>query len=192
MLFIQQAGITYEFKPGMFGIGMTGGYIYPNRSEYSNYFLAGPTDYSSLGYYSGCFVEPQVNCYFFQKAKEGRTRLLYIALKGIYKYLTVDSTQKIAWYSQGGSSDGNTTYRKMDDRMNVYGAFVDFGFRLTGPLFFFDLNIGPGIMHLQHDMVIYGEAYGQSQVYYVNPPQQEVLEETHVTVNFSVNLGICF
>jgi len=192
VLFIQQAGITYEFKPGMFGFGLTGGYIYPNRQEYSNYFIAGPTDYSSLGYYSGSFIEPQLNFYFIKKEREGKAKFLYIAIKAIYKYMTVDSSERIVWYTQGGSSNGNSTNKKMDDKLNIYGAFIDFGFKLVGQFFFFDLNIGPGIIHLNHNMITYGVSYGQSPIFYVNQPQQEVLVETHVTLNFAMNVGISF
>jgi hypothetical protein len=42
ILFFQQAGITYEYKPGRFGYGNTAGHINPNRKEYSNWFITGP------------------------------------------------------------------------------------------------------------------------------------------------------
>jgi len=191
-LLFQQAGITYEFKPGIIGCGLTGGYIYPNRQEYSNYFIAGPTNYSSLGFYSGSYIVPQLNFYFKKSEKKGRTKLLYIALKAVYKYMTVDSTETIVWYTQGGSSNGNSTNKKMDDTLNIYGAFIDFGFKYVNQAFFVDLNIGPGIMCLNHNMITYGISYGSSSVHYINPPQQEVREETHVTINFTLNLGISF
>ena len=192
LLFFQQAGITYEYKPGKFGFGLTGGYIFPNRREYSNYFIAGPTNYSSLGFYSGYFIEPQLNFYLKQKKKAGNAKLFYIALKAVYKYMTVDSTEKIVWYTQGGSSNGNSTYKKMNDKLNIYGAFIDFGFRFVGEVLFFDLNIGPGIMHLKHNLITYAESYGNSPLYYINPPQQEMFEETHATINFTLNIGISF
>lgn len=66
MIFFQQIGLTYEFKPGMMGFGITGGYIYPNKKTYSNYFMAGPTNYGSLGDYNGFFVIPQVNFYLIK------------------------------------------------------------------------------------------------------------------------------
>jgi len=74
ILFFQQVGITYEYKPGKLGFGITAGYIYPNKKEYSNWFIAGPVKYGSLGYYSGFFLVPQVNVYL-SKPKKQATRL---------------------------------------------------------------------------------------------------------------------
>ncbi len=189
MSLFQQMGITYEFKPGIMGYGITTGYIYANKKEYSNYFIAGPTNWGSLGDYSGYFVVPQVNVYLRKPKYVKHSGLVYISLKMVYKYMHIDSTSKTAWYNEG---DGYFLYRKMVDKVNIYGGFVDFGYRYVLYHFFFDFNFGVGKMWVNHKMIIAGEAVNPSPIHYFNPPKRDELHQNHVTINFTLNLGVAF
>jgi hypothetical protein len=191
ILLFQQAGITYEYKPGVMGYGITTGYIYPNYKDYSNYFIAGPTNYGSLGRYSGFFVVPQINVYLTKPKYSDEGGAVYISLKLVYKYMHIDSTVSSAWYNEG---DGYYLYRKMIDKVNIYGGFIDFGYRYFLSHFFIDINLGVGSLWLNHEMIISGEKNGSSldPIYYINPPRQEELHQNHMTINFSLNLGAAF
>jgi hypothetical protein len=187
----QQAGITYEYKPGTYGFGITAGVINPNNEEYSNWFIAGPVEYGSFGYYSGFFIEPQVNVYLTKQKKAGKAGLVYISLKGIYKYMKIDSVNSYAWDTH--LDDYYWIYRKMVDRVNITGVFADFGYKFVRRHFFFDLNIGPGILYVNHDMVIAGQTgTNPSPVSNIHPPRKESFKEQHFTINFTLNFGVTF
>ena len=190
ILLFQQIGITYEFKPGFMGYGITAGYIYPNKQEYSNWFIAGPTSYGSLGYYSGLFIEPQVNIYLTKLKNPKHGGMIYIALKGVYKYMHIDSVGRYAWDTH--SDDYYWVYRRQIDNVNIFGGFIDFGFRYVIHHFFFDINIGPGIMSINHKMIIAGEATGPYPIHEINPPRYEELHQTYPTINFTLNIGVAF
>jgi len=191
IILFQQAGITYEYKPGVMGYEISTGYIYPNNKTYSNYFIAGPTNYSSLGNYSGFFVNPQINLYLTKPKHSDEGGAVYISLKFVYKYMHIDSTVSTAWYNEG---DGYYLYRKMKDKVNIYGGFIDFGYRYFLSHFFFDLNFGPGFIGVNHKMIISGEKTGPTPdpMHSINPPRLEELHQNHITVNFSLNLGAAF
>jgi hypothetical protein len=188
MLVFQQAGITYEFKPGMAGYGLTAGYIYPNNKEYSNYFIAGPTSAGSLGDYSGFFVVPQVNLYFNKPKYPGHASLIYIALKPVYKYMRIDSTQVTAW----SHPDDYYVYRKKNDRVDIYGGFIEFGYKCYIHHFFFDLEFGMGILEVDHNMVVSAEWISSRNEQYFHPPKKESTSESHLTINFTLRLGGAF
>jgi hypothetical protein len=186
ILLFQQAGISYEYKPGMVGYGLTAGYIYPNHKEYSNYFIAGPTSAGSLGDYSGFFVVPQVNIYFNKPKYSGHANLIYMALKPVYKFMQIDSTQQTAW----SHPDDYYVYRKMNDRVNIYGGFVDFGYKCYIRHFFFDLTFGLGVLAVDHNMTISAEWISSScPGNYYHPPKEESSLESHFTINFTLTLG---
>ncbi|MCK9423463.1 MAG: hypothetical protein M0Q38_12785 [Bacteroidales bacterium] len=189
ILLFQQAGVTYEYKPGVMGFGVTTGYIYPNNKTYSNYFIAGPTSYGSLGNYSGVFVVPQVNVYLTKPKNSKHGSLIYLSVKMVYKYMHIDSTGHTAWYHEG---NGYYIYRKMIDKVNIYGGFVDFGYRYVLYHFFFDINLGLGTTWINHKMTIGGEHIGLSPdpIHYINPPRQEELHQNPVTINFTLNFGV--
>ena len=190
ILLFQQIGITYEFKPGMMGYGITAGYIYPNKQEYSNWFIAGPTSYGSLGYYSGLFVEPQVNIYLTKLKNPKHGGMIYIAIKGVYKYMYLDSAGRIAWDTH--ADDYYWIYRKQVDNVNIFGGFVNFGFKFVARHFFFDVSLGPWIMSVNHKMIIAGEATGPYPIHEINPPRYEELHQTYPTINFTLNFGVAF
>jgi len=191
ILLFQQAGITYEYKPGPIGYGITAGYIYPNHKDYSNYFIAGPTNYGSLGDYSGFFIVPQVNLYLTKPKDLVESGLMYISFKMAYKYMHIDSATPTAWFNEG---DSYYLYRKMIDNVNIFGGFIVFGYRYVFSHFFFDFNIGPGVMWVNHKMVIDWQSVGMNPDprNYINPPRQEELHQNHVTINFTLNLGAAF
>jgi hypothetical protein len=193
IIFFQQIGLTYEYKPGTLGYGITAWYIYPNEKEYSNWFIAGPVKYGSLGYYSGFFLVPQVNMYWSKPKNVNNAFLVYLSFKAVYKYMTIDSIYSYAWDTH--ADDYYWVYRKQVDRVNIFGGFVDFGIKRVWKYFFFDINIGPGLMFVNHNLVIAGETYGlgyHSDVSNIHPPRSETENELHMTINFTLNLGIPF
>ncbi len=185
ILLFQQVGITYEYKPRMVGFGVTTGYIYPNHKEYSNYFIAGPSRAGSLGDYSGLFVVPQVNVYFNKPKHSRHANLIYVALKPVYKFMHIDSTQQTAW----SHPDDYYVYRKMNDKVNIYGGFFDFGYKCYIYHFFFNIEFGLGVLAVNHKMIISSERISNYQGHYYHPPKEESTNESHLTVNFTLTLG---
>lgn len=188
-IFFQQLGITYEFKPNRLGYEITAGYVYPNHKSYSNYFIAGPTNNGSLGDYTGFFVVPQLNIYLNKPKNNKRANLIYFSPKIVYKYLYIDSTKTTAWKNQG---DGYYLYRKMIDQVNIYGGFIDFGYKFVYHHFFIDLNFGVGILWVDHDMIISESHSTSNKPYYYNPPIHDHTNENHFTINFTLNVGGAF
>lgn len=103
----------------------------------------------------------------------------------------IDSTVNTAWYNEGDSYYLN---RKMIDKVNIYGGFIDFGYRYVLYHFFFDFNFGLGSMWVNHKMIIVGETEGfrSDPIHNINPPRQEELHQNHVTINFTLNFGVAF
>jgi hypothetical protein len=190
ILLFQQIGLTYEYKPNKIGYGITAGYIYPNKKEYSNYFIAGPTNFGSLGYYSGLFIVPQVNLYLRMPKNKKTGGLVYLAFKGVYKYMHIDSTGRYAWDTH--SDDYYWVYRQQLDNVNILGAFIDFGYKCVIWHFFFDINVGPGIIFINHRMIIVGEATGPYPIHILDQPRKETLNQIYPTVNFTLNFGVAF
>ena len=186
--YFQQKGLTFEYRPGRFGYALYGGYIYPNRKEYSNYFIAGPTNYGSLGWYHGFFAEPQLNVYFRKPKPVRHSGTIYLALKGVYKYMTSDSGRVLQWYTH--TDEQGWIYRRQYDRMNVYGAFVDFGYRYVLYYAFIDLNIGVGFLGINHNLIVTAESTGSSKTHSVNPPRKDKENDASPTINFTINIGL--
>jgi len=191
ILLFQQAGVSYEYKPGRMGYGVTAGYIYANHNTYVNYFIAGPTLYGSLGDYSGFFVVPQANVYLTKPKNSKHGSLIYLSVKMVYKYMHIDSTGHTAWRHTG---NGYYIYRKMIDKVNIYGGFVDFGYRYVLYHFFLDLNFGIGTTWINHKMIIGEEHLGlhPEPLNYLNPPRHEEVHQNPVTINFTINFGVAF
>jgi hypothetical protein len=116
--------------------------------------------------------------------------MFYCALKGVYKYMTLDSTEYIVWHST--SENDYPYYTKMVDRVNIYGAFIDIGVKIVRRHFFIDFNFGPGLLCINHDMYISGEKTENHKPREVNPPRHEILFEKNFTINFTMNIGIAF
>jgi hypothetical protein len=186
----QQIGLTYEYKPGKFGYCISAGYIYPNKKKYSNYFIAGPTNYGSLGYYSGLFINPQLNLYLRQPKNKKSGGLVFLAFKAVYKYMHIDSTGRYAWDTH--SDDYYWKYRRQLDNVNIIGAFIDFGYRCVIWHLFFELNVGPGFIFINHNMIVVGEATGPYPIHPLPEPRHETLNQIYPTVNFALNIGFTF
>jgi hypothetical protein len=192
MAYFQQYGATYEYKPRRFGFGIYAGYIYPNHKDYSNFFIAGPTENGSLGDYSGFFLEPMVNFYFTKQKHEHSASLIYLSLKGVYKYMQLDSTHVTRWL-QNDIGDGYYDWRKMIDKVNIYGGFLDFGYRYVLYHVFFDVNFGFGILDVTHKMTISGENPTSLDPYpmnYYHPAKTETVRQTLPTINFTLTFGL--
>lgn len=190
MMFFQQIGITYEYQFEKFGLGVSPGYIYANNKEYSNWFIAGPVTYGSLGYYTGYYIIPHLTIRILRSKITNKDIQTFLSLKVVYRNLKIDSTQTTVWYNYG---DGYAQHRKMDDNVDVYGGFVGFGFRYLINRFFIESNFGAGALRTRHDMVIYGKgAPYPSDIEPVNPPLNAVKVELNPTINFSVNIGFVF
>jgi hypothetical protein len=189
IIFFQQVGITYERKINGIGIGITPGYIYPNNKEYSNWFLAGPITYGSLGYYSGYFVVPHMNIYLNKPKNVKQNGQIFISIKMVYKNIKIDSTKITVWENYG---DGYASYRKMNDNVNIYGGFVDFGFRYIINRFYIESNLGMGFLWTNHDMLIVGKGINPSKIESVNPPLHATKKKFAPTINFTLNIGIAF
>jgi hypothetical protein len=103
----------------------------------------------------------------------------------------IDTTSVTVWHNDG---DGYGSYRKMFDNVNIYGGFLDVGFRYFLGHFFIDLNFGPGVMWLDHNMTIYAEGYGTSpyNMHYLTPPVEELYHQRSGAFNFTLNLGAAF
>jgi len=186
MIAFQQIGLTYEYKPGIVGVALSGGYIYPNNAAYSNWFIAGPIEYGSLGYYSGYFLTPQVNVYLNKPKNNKQANLFYLSLKGVYKNMNIDTTTQAVWENLG---DGYLIYRKMNDEVNIYSGFIDFGYKFVTHRFFFEINSGMGFTRVIHHMYTVAKGFSHNMEYY-NPPKTGTFIETQPAFNFTINLGI--
>ena len=188
MIAFQQLGMTYEYKPGIVGIALSGGYIYPNNASYSNWFIAGPIEYGSLGYYSGYFLTPQVNVYLNKPKNSEQANLFYLSLKAVYKNMHIDTTSQSVWENKG---DGYEIFRVMNDKAKISGGFVGLGYKYFKHGFFLDANFGFGFTEVKHQMYIVAEGV-YSYYYYFDPPETEEFIEKQFTVNIAINLGYAF
>jgi hypothetical protein len=186
----QQAGITYEFKPGMFGFALGIGYMYRNNSTWSDFLIIGPHNEGKLGYYSGVYVIPQLNFYFKPKISEKGARMFYVALRGVYRYMTVDSIGYVPWsYSEYYETYG---CNKMADRVNIYGAFINLGMKVMRHHFFFDISLGYGILSTYHDMYISSQEIKNHIGPVYSPPKHEVDIDQHQALNINLSFGAVF
>ena len=82
----------------------------------------------------------------------------------------------------------------MSDNVNIYGGFLDIGYKYFLGHFFIDLNFGLGSLWLNHNMMIYAEGYGTSStnMHYLTPPVEDNYHHWSFTVNFTINLGAAF
>jgi hypothetical protein len=189
---LDQVGIGYEYKPGILGFGLAAGYKYASQRNYSRFFIAASANRGAYEYYSGFYIIPQVNFYFYKPRRPDKGALLYFSLKGIYKYLQVDSTNYHIWDNSGG--DSYYFYRKQLDKVNITGVFGNLGIKAVIRHFFFDINIGPGIIKRDHNMLVAGEGHDiyRTNMGNVNPPRKGHFSDHYFTVNISINVGADF
>ncbi len=187
----QQAGVTYEFKPGWFGLAVSTGYMYANNWNPSYFFVNGPVEHGSLGYYSGVYVIPQLNFYFATIKSREHAVMFYAALRGVYRFMTVGSKNYIPWDCQF-LTDEEVTYLKMDDKVNIRAAYVNIGMKFVHDHFFMDVNGGYGILDVHHVMTVYGYSThpGPGGLYPV--PLHDTYYDWHMAVNVNFNLGFAF
>ncbi len=184
-----QTGITYEYKSPRFGFGISSGYIYSGKSNFSRLFIAGTTEHGALEHYSGFFIIPQINIYLTEIKSTKKTTVCYLGFKGVYKKLQIDSTDYYIW--DKSAPQYYWKYRKQVDKLNISGTFIVFGFKHISKHFLFDFNLGPGMLDFNHNIVVAGEGWKMPSNYSnINPPRFEVLREEHFTFNISINLGI--
>ena len=86
------------------------------------------------------------------------------------------------WPEPGGICPGY-------DKVNIYGGFVDFGYKCYIHHFFFNIEVGLGILAVDHNMTISSEKISYHQEHYYHPPKEQSTKERHLTVNFSLTLG---
>jgi hypothetical protein len=187
----QQAGITYEFMPGMFGFAVGTGYMYRNNTTWSDYFIVGPRNSEGkLGYYSGVYVIPQLNYYFKQTTFENGAKVFYVALRGVYRYMSVDSIGYVPWsYSEDFETYG---CNKMVDRVNIYGAFLNLGMKFVHNHFLLDWSFGVGYLGLVHDMYISSHEISNHIGPVYSPPKHEVYKDQHPAFNVNLSIGGVF
>jgi hypothetical protein len=189
----QQAGLSYEYRPGRFGYELSAGYIYPSTYNFGRFFIARTANHGALEFYEGFFIDPQLNFYLTKPKHSDKGALPYLAIKGVYKYMFLDSTRYHIWDNSGG--DYYWTYRKQVDRLNIMGGFVMFGIKLVRNHFFFDFNIGPGMLAQNHNLVIAGEGSKylvNHNTSNVNPPREQVFNRHVFTMTMSLKLGVAF
>jgi len=186
----QQAGFTYEFKPGMFGFALGTGYMYRNNSTWSDYFIVGPVYKGQLGYYSGVYAIPQLNFYVKPKMFGQGAAMFYVALRGVYRYMSVDSIGYVPW----SYDEGFETYKcyKMVDRVDIYGAFVNIGMKVLHRHFFFDVSFGYGLLSTYHDMFISSYEIRNHIGPVYNPPKHEEYFDRHQAFNINLSFGGVF
>jgi hypothetical protein len=186
---LDQAGVSYEFKPGRFSIGLTGGYKYAGGRNYSRFFIASSANHGAYEFYSGMFAVPQMNFYLNKPRKRYNTTLVYLSVKGIYKYLHVDSTEYHVW--DNTLSENYFLYRKMDDHVNIIGGSLNFGLKFGFKHHFIDINFGPAIIKRSHKMHVVAQAHTLALIPSTPSvtPLDETFSNTQKTMNFSVSFG---
>lgn len=154
----QQAGLTYEYKPGRFGFGLSAGYIYPNKLNFSRLFMIGTNRNGAYEYYSGCYFFPQVNFYLNKPRDFVSQTLYYLSLKGVYKFLTCDSNKYYVWdhVNDWYNPDVKFAYRKQIDKVHASGAFLIFGVKQVEKHFFIDINLGMGFIGRNSRALVFG------------------------------------
>jgi hypothetical protein len=188
--FIQQLGLTYEYRYKRIGFGLSGGYIYPSKFNIGRLFMARTVNFGPFEFYKGFFCNPQINIYLKNPERLKRNAIVYIAVKGIYKYMHVDSTKYYEWdYSRGDYYDIDM---KLVDRCHIGGVFVDFGVKYENNGFFIDFNIGPGVLIQQHNAYFAGREDGGGHSNYPLPLAKDSWTKVYPSINFSLNLGGAF
>lgn len=189
---LQQAGLSYEYRYKRFGFGISMGYVYPSRLNVGRFFLARTVDYGAFEFYNGLFCNPQFNFYLKDPNRLKRNTIAYLTVKGVYKYLQVDSTEFHEWHNVNG--DAYDVYCKLVDRCHIGGIFLDLGVKYVRNHFTLDFNIGPGFLMQYHNAVIAGRTsyYGANYNSFPNPPPRESWSKLYPTVNISLTLGGAF
>jgi hypothetical protein len=195
-ILVKQIGISYEYKPGRFGFGITPGYIYNIGDDEGllRFFIAGFAELGDYGVYKGYFINPQINYYL--KKNSPYQHQTYLSLKMVYKHMHLDSSKAYLWDDQNGGNDYNI-YRKQVDRLNIFGAFLLVGDKYIKKHYVRDFYCGIGFLLLFHHLIIDGEYMDTSgndlsntyQKSTFNPPQKLLFEQLNPAITFGINFG---
>jgi hypothetical protein len=192
-LFCQQAGITYEFKTNRIGVEIATGYFYQTKFLYSKWSIEGIGYNDGVIYpYYGFYIIPQINLYLKDNNEKGNS--YYVSLKGVYRKLHCDSTQSHFWHKEDNDND-YWTYRKQEDKFNIAGAFILFSAKHYEKHFFAEAYMGPGIMNLEHNLIIVGQHPGEDgdcNTSNVKPPLHEKVNYSNITVSVGLSFGFKF
>jgi hypothetical protein len=192
--FFDQAGLSYEYRYGHFGLGLAAGYKYASGRNYTRLFIATSNNYGAYEFYTGFYAMPQLNLYF-NKPRHKKTNLLgYLTIKGNYKYLHVDSTEFYVY--NNNVSEDNFYYRRQIDQVNIVGVTGGLGLKLNINHFFIDYNLGVGYIYHEHKMLVAGEKMAWGGTFYpgYDPgyPFRDERTFSSPTVNFCLSIGYCF
>jgi|GEM_PF-1643661 len=191
----QQAGITYEYKPGRFSFGLSAGYIYPNKLNFSRLFMIGTNRNGAYEYYSGCFFLPQINFYLNKPRDFNNGTFYYLSLKGVYKFLTCDSNKYYVWDHEHDwyNPDIKFVYRKQIDKVHASGAFLVFGIKEIEKHFFIDINLGLGFIGRNSRSQVFGRGTNVDDWVINNTGQglnyTEKYSQMKIAVHFSAVIG---
>jgi hypothetical protein len=192
VVFLDQAGLTYEYHDEYLGIGLSTGYKYASGRNYTRFFIATSNNNGPYEFYTGFYLMPQINLYF-NKPKLKKTNLLvYINFKGNYKYLHVDSLEFHVWDNR--RSENNFYYRRQIDKVKIFGITGGPGLKLNINHFFIDFNFGVGYIYHHHNMLVAGEALQAGEILR-DPsayPFPDTLTYSFPTLNFCLSFGLCF
>jgi hypothetical protein len=188
----QQAGISYGYRPGKCGFEISAGYIYPSGFNLGRFFIARTANYGALEFYKGFFLDPQFNFYLSKPYDDENATLCYLSVKGVYKYMFMDSTHYYIWDHDTGGDD-YWVYAKQIDRLNIIGGFIMFGVKHINNHFYFDFNIGPGMLALNHNLIVAGTGhYVHDDISNINPPRKETFNQFRFTMTMSLSFGVAF
>jgi hypothetical protein len=188
----QQAGISYGYRPGRFGFEVAAGYIYPSGFNAGRFFIARTSNYGALEFYKGFFLDPQFNFYLWKPKDAVKATICYLSVKGVYKYMFMDSTHYYIWDHETGGDD-YWLFAKQVDRLNIMGGFVMFGVKHIDKHFYVDFNIGPGMLALNHNLVVAGEGHDmRDDISNVRPPRRVTFNQYVFTMTMSLSFGVAF
>jgi len=185
---LDQPGINYEYKQGILGIGLTAGYKYAGKRNYSRFFISGTTEYGSFEFYKGFFLIPQVNLYLSKPKNIDKATICYLNLRCIYKYMHIDSTN---WVNFGGTGD-RPLYRKQIDNVNLVAPYFLFGVKYISKHFFIDFNLGPGWVFIRQSMIVAGDAEYHPDIWDNTPVHNEFRSRNHFSFTLNLNFGGAF
>jgi hypothetical protein len=182
--FLQQAGITYEYRTNYFGFGVSAGYIYPLHTGGTS-ILLGDWGPGTLDYSKGVFINPQFNFYFPRKWQSSPSSF-YVGIKPLFKYAFCDSTVSTSW-KRIRSDD--FLYRRQVDNYYSFGALITLGFKVKIKHFFIDIYSGAGWRQNIHKL--YVVAQGTNHAYKCAPFNSETVNNI-LALQFGIKLGFVF
>jgi len=189
-LLLQQYGLTYEYKYKKLGLIISSAYMNDSEKNFNRVFIAGSTNHGALEFYSGYNLHPQINYYFKDDNYKQKATFCYIGLKGVYKNLSIDSTDFHIWDTNTGG-DYFWVWTKHKDDLKIKGAFLIYGVSYRKQHFYLDFNFGPCILNHHHEILL-AASQANSGTFVESPPLKKTLIEKHITVTLGINIGLAF